>query len=1314
MTHVYLRQRTSIRSFFVAALALSCVVGLATKVHAQESWNWDMVLRGTGGAVGSVADTWIAPTFSQTALIDGLYYPNSSVENSFTREILITDSYRSRVLRFDNVTGAYKGEVGPGAFTTPYGLAIDAVGNIVVTDQGLSKVLAFDSTGTSPVAINWDFSWDPATLTHRSGFNQPWSVAFTPGSFIGDGNPASRILIVDNGNNRVLTFGTDGRFISTFGTFGSSSPAAPARGQFDGPMDLALRPVSGIDPKTGLTYTYPYQVYIADAANNRVQVLKPDGTWIAEIAGLAYPEGVTIDANGRVLIAETFRNRIAVFSAYPNFVPVSVEIGFPSRGTPELQINCDPGSPDFAVIPVTLEYQPNQCAPGSLQGPTHIALDSVGRLLVTDNANWRMERFNHPPITVTAAAASSSVPAGSPITLSVVVSAASGSFLNVSLSPATVTTACRNLSGPLPNCNGVLNGTPSISPAAGTVTQGSPLTFTLTYPTSTLAADSSVTFTATVSNGTVSATSQPSDPVRIGFTGTSLKSTVTFSYPVPATGWWVITPPTITLTATGTPAADEIDWALTGDGTIPPLAPESVTVCPGAGPCNVPLASEVSLFLWYRAINTGEHETWHVVPVKFELTGPGISIVSQPTPCPTCAGWLNANAVTTYALASSISGNKTITPVPAVVGGVTLYELTASGEGSLVSSPMVTVTDNAGLTATAGPFTFKIDKTKPTIATNPTRTPATNGVWNRTDVTVTFTATDRRPGGVDLQSGFPLSLSASATPFSGDPNGKWVMVFSTEGAGQSAVAGPGTFIDLAGNPASNTVTVSNINIDKTAPVVTATFSQVLPASGWFNATTPLPITLTFSATDALSGISATTQSVSVTAQGSQSVTRTFTDVAGNSADKIVTFKVDTVPPTLTAPLIVGPSGIVANGFGFFDLTGLPATTGVTVNVTAADATSGVQTVCYDLTGGSTCTPATAAGAGVFSITVLSTTTTARAWVLDNAGNQSAFQSFSVKIARTAPIATGNNLSTQQNQAVSGVLTSTGAATGATLTYAISAQPAHGTVVLTPSSGAFTYTPTTNYNGADSFKFTVSDGSVVSQPATIAISIAAVNQPPVASNLAISVVVGGSVSGQIIAADVDSTSLTYSVLVGPTRGNVTLTAATGAFTYTSTGNDLTPDSFRVRVSDGFLTSDATVSVTIKPTNQDPNCSAAASPGQLWPPNHRWVTIAITGVTDPDGDPVSLKIGSISQDEPTMVEGSGNTPTDGRILDNGTVAQVRAERSGLRDGRVYEIFFTASDTKGGSCTGSVTVEVPHDQSGRPAVDSRVRYNSLVPNQ
>src|SRR5262249_61277867 len=118
----------------------------------------------------------------------------------------------------------------------------------------------------------------------------------------------------------------------------------------------------------------------------------------------------------------------------------------------------------------------------------------------------------------------------------------------------------------------------------------------------------------------------------------------------------------------------------------------------------------------------------------------------------------------------------------------------------------------------------------------------------------------------------------------------------------------------------------------------------------------------------------------------------------------------------------------------------------------------------------------------------------------------------------------------------------------------------------------------------------------------------------------------------------------------------------------------------------------------PANQPPNCGGVfPSVDTIWPPNHDMVNVTIQGVTDPDGDPVTINIDRIKQDEPTDGPGDGNTCPDGAGIGTST-AQVRAERSAQGDGRVYTIYFTASDGNGGGSPGSVTACVAETGKGR----------------
>jgi hypothetical protein len=114
------------------------------------------------------------------------------------------------------------------------------------------------------------------------------------------------------------------------------------------------------------------------------------------------------------------------------------------------------------------------------------------------------------------------------------------------------------------------------------------------------------------------------------------------------------------------------------------------------------------------------------------------------------------------------------------------------------------------------------------------------------------------------------------------------------------------------------------------------------------------------------------------------------------------------------------------------------------------------------------------------------------------------------------------------------------------------------------------------------------------------------------------------------------------------------------------------------------------------NQPPDVSAALpSVEYLWPADHKLVNVTVLGVTDPDGDMVTITVTGITSDEPTASDrGSGGKKHSPDAYGVGTdTASLRAERSGNANGRVYEITFVASDGRGGETVGTVKVYVPH---------------------
>lgn len=103
----------------------------------------------------------------------------------------------------------------------------------------------------------------------------------------------------------------------------------------------------------------------------------------------------------------------------------------------------------------------------------------------------------------------------------------------------------------------------------------------------------------------------------------------------------------------------------------------------------------------------------------------------------------------------------------------------------------------------------------------------------------------------------------------------------------------------------------------------------------------------------------------------------------------------------------------------------------------------------------------------------------------------------VGLALTAPVngePTANAQSVTTDEDTATAITLTGSdPEGDALTYAVTRGPSHGT--LSGTAPNLTYTPNANYNGADSFEFTVSDGTNTSAPATVSINVTPVNDIP---------------------------------------------------------------------------------------------------------------------------------------------------------------------------------------------------------------------------
>ncbi len=199
--------------------------------------------------------------------------------------------------------------------------------------------------------------------------------------------------------------------------------------------------------------------------------------------------------------------------------------------------------------------------------------------------------------------------------------------------------------------------------------------------------------------------------------------------------------------------------------------------------------------------------------------------------------------------------------------------------------------------------------------------------------------------------------------------------------------------------------------------------------------------------------------------------------------------------------------------------------------------------------------------------------------------------------------------------------------GNPLTYTVLTQPTHG--ALTGSGSSWTYTPSAEYSGSDSFTFKVNDGTVDSVPATVTLNVAAVNDPPTVGTNSYTVDADGTLTvtspGVLAgASDPDGPSALIARSAStPAHGAVTLNAD-GSFTYTpSSPTYKGTDSFTYEAYDGSAATTGTANITIRGLTA---ITAGAAAGTVLQPisltaTLTWNGTPIAGVTvkftTPDG-------------------------------------------------------------------------------------------------
>ena len=261
----------------------------------------------------------------------------------------------------------FGGDGGPATeaqLTRPFGVAVDATGNLYIADRSNNRIRKVDPTGTiTTIAGTGErgFGGDGGPATEAQ-INGPSDVAVD-----GTGN----LYIVDGNNHRIRKVDATGTITTVAGTGergfgGDGGPATEAQ----------------LRSPTGIAMDGAGNLYIADRINYRIRKVDLTGT-ISTIAGtgelgfggdggpateaqLDFPTGVAVDGAGNLYIADNFNNRIRKVDATGTISTIA--------GTGERGFGGDGGPATEARI----------------TGPTGVTVDGAGNLYIADRDNHRI------------------------------------------------------------------------------------------------------------------------------------------------------------------------------------------------------------------------------------------------------------------------------------------------------------------------------------------------------------------------------------------------------------------------------------------------------------------------------------------------------------------------------------------------------------------------------------------------------------------------------------------------------------------------------------------------------------------------------------------------------------------------------------------------------------------------------------------------------------------------------------------------------------------------------------------------------------
>jgi methionine-rich copper-binding protein CopC len=561
---------------------------------------------------------------------------------------------------------------------------------------------------------------------------------------------------------------------------------------------------------------------------------------------------------------------------------------------------------------------------------------------------------------------------------------------------------------------------------------------------------------------------------------------------------------------------------------------------------------------------------------------------------------------------TTVTGTGTIASAGDQISGI---DVSGLNDGTLTLS--VILTDTAGNAAGAVTDTATLDAAAPS-GHSVSFDDATISGTEASSTSFTFAGAE-----VGADYSYTISSSGGGTPIAGAGTiasaGDQIGGINISGLSDGTLTLSVTLKDAAGNAAS--AVTATATLDASAPSghsvsfddgtinaseatsvsftfagaeVGASYSYTVSCSGGGSATGTGAIT---SASDQVSGID-----VSGLSDGTLTLSVIVTDTSGNAASAVT----DTALLDASAPLLTSSSPADnATGVAF----NADITLGLSESVIAGAGSVSV----YDAADASLVESFAASSLSIVGGTVTvnpsADLTPTRSYYVqvdatafaDAAGNSYAgisdATSLNFTVANTAPVASDDSQSVNEDESVGIVVLANDTDVDSSLNAAsvlVATGPAAGSTSVDTGTGVITYTPNANFNGSDSFTYTVEDAyGSVSNTATVNVTVSAVNDAPVAVNDLAETPEDNAVSIGVAANDTDIDTgdsvdaATISIVSQPANGTAVVSG--GEVTYTPNQHFNGSDSFTYTIKDqnGAVSNVATAIVNVTGVNDLPD-------------------------------------------------------------------------------------------------------------------------------